>query len=54
VKTVDTTSKGKSNLENVLACQKCVFGKSGLGFNPQSKKQWLFKTFFNHHKKSIG
>jgi len=34
VKAVDTISKGKSNLENLLASQKCVFGKSGLGFNP--------------------
>jgi len=29
VKTVDTISKGKSNLEDVLAYQKCVFGKYG-------------------------
>jgi len=50
VKTVDTISKGKSNLENVLASQKCVFRKFGFGFNPQRKKQWLFKTFINHHK----
>jgi len=26
VKTVDTISKGKSNLENVLASKNCVFG----------------------------
>ena len=26
---------GKSNFENVLASQNCVFGKAGLGFNPQ-------------------
>ena len=29
VKTVDNISKGKSNLENVLASQSSVFGKSG-------------------------
>jgi len=38
VKTIDIISKGKSNFENVLASQTCVFGKSGLGFNPQSKQ----------------
>jgi len=37
VKTVDKLSKGKSNFENVLASQNCVFGKAGLGFNPQNK-----------------
>jgi len=37
VKIVDKLSKGKSNFENVLASQNCVFGKTGLGFNPQSK-----------------
>ena len=45
VKTVDTISKGKSNFENVLASQKCVFGKSGLGFNPQSKTSGCTKPF---------
>jgi len=45
VKTVDTILKGKSNLENVLASQKCVFGKSGLGFNPQSKNSGCSKPF---------
>jgi len=37
VKIVDKLSRGKSNFENVLASQNCVFGKTGLGFNPQSK-----------------
>jgi len=37
VKTVDKFSKGKSNFESVLASQNCVFGKAGLGFNPQNK-----------------
>jgi len=57
VKIVDTISKGKSNLENALASPKCVFGKSGLGFNPQSKNSSCskpFSTIFNHHKKSIS
>jgi len=39
VKTVDWLSEGNSNFENVLAYQNCVFGKAGLGFNPQSKKK---------------
>ena len=37
MKTVDKLSKGKSNFENVLTYQNCVFGKAGLGFNPQNK-----------------
>jgi len=47
VKTVDKLSKGKSNFETVLASQNCVFGKSGRGFNPQSKN-WCFKALFNY------
>jgi len=47
VRTVDKLSKGKSNFETVLAYQKCVFGKSGLGFNPQSKKNGISKPFSN-------
>jgi len=45
VKTVDKLSKGKSNFETFLASQKCVFGKSGLGFNPQSKESGISKPF---------
>jgi len=45
VKTVDKLTKGKSNFENVLASQNCVFGKSGLGFNPHSKNSGFFKPF---------
>ena len=45
MKTVDKISKGKSNLESVLAFQRCVFGKSGLGFNPQSKNSGCSKSF---------
>ena len=43
MKTIDVISKGKSNFENVLASQTCVFGKSGLGFNPQSKQSGCTK-----------
>jgi len=38
VSTVDKLSKGKSNFENVLSSQNCVFGRAGLGFNPQNKQ----------------
>ena len=49
VKIIDIISKGKSNFEDVLASQTCVFGKYGLGFNPQSKQSGCTKTFFNFH-----
>jgi len=42
---MDKISKGKSNFENVLASQNCVFRKSGLGFNPQSKNNGILKPF---------
>ena len=45
MKTVDKLSKGKSNFETVLASQNCVFGRSGLGFNPQSKKSGVTKPY---------
>jgi len=45
VKSVDKLSKGKSNFENVLAPQTCVFEKSRLGFNPQSKNNGISKLF---------
>ena len=45
VRTVDKLSKGKSNFEIVLASQKCVLGKYGLGFNPQNKKNGISKPF---------
>jgi len=34
LKTLDKLTIGKSNFKDVLASQKCVFGKSGLGFYP--------------------
>ena len=42
---VDKLSKGKSNFENILASQSCVFGKAGLGFNPQNKQDNFSKKF---------
>jgi len=42
---VDKLSKGKSNFETVLASQKFVFGKSGLGFYPENKKNGISKPF---------
>ena len=52
VKTVDTLSKGKSNFETVLASQKCDFGKSGLGFYPQNKKNGISKPFSKSARKT--
>jgi len=43
VRTVDKLSKGKSNFENVLVSQNCVFGRAGLGFNPQNKQDKFSK-----------
>jgi len=55
VKTVDKLSKGQSNFENVLASQNCVFGKVGLGFNPQNKQDRFSKSFSKMaEKQSIG
>jgi len=45
LKTMDKFSKGQSNLEIVLASQKYVFGKAGLGFNPNSKNKSISKPF---------
>jgi len=42
---MDKLSKGQSNFENVLASQNCVFGKAGLGFNPQNKQDRFSKSF---------
>jgi len=48
VSTVDKLSKGESNFENVLASQNCVFGRVGLGFNPQNKQDKFSKNFSKH------
>jgi len=45
VSIVDKFSKGKSNFENVLASQNCVFRRAGLGFNPQNKQDKFSKSF---------
>ena len=45
VSNVDKLSKGKSNFENVLASQNRVFGRAGLGFNPQNKQDKFSKNF---------
>jgi len=45
LKTMDKFSKGKSNLETVLASQNCAFGKAGLEFNPNSKNKSISKPF---------
>ena len=51
VEIVDKLSKGKSNFENVLASQSCVFGKAGLGFNPQIKQDKFSKSFSRKSEK---
>jgi len=45
VSTVDKLSKGKSNFENVLTSQNCVFGRAVLGFNPQNKQDKFSNNF---------
>jgi len=47
VKTIDIISKWRSNFENVLASKQCVFGKAGLGFNPQRKNFSFSESFSN-------
>jgi len=53
VKIVDKLSKGNSNFEIVLSSKKCVFGKAGLGFNPQSKKSGVSKPFSTFLEKQL-
>jgi len=43
LKTMYKFSKGHSNLETILASKKCVFGKAGLQFNPNSKNIFVSK-----------
>jgi len=52
VDTVDKFSKGKSNFENVLASQSCVFGKASLGFNPQNQQDKFSIFFFKKASKT--
>jgi len=51
LKTLDKLTTGKSNSEDVLASQNCVFGKTGLGFYPQSKENMIAKPFSNFPEK---
>ena len=51
LKTVGKFSKGQSNLESVLASQKCVFGKAGLGFRPNNKNRYVSKPFSSFFEK---
>jgi len=53
LKTLDKLTTGKSNFEDVLASQKCVFGKAGLGFYPQSKEKKIAKPFSNFSEKQL-
>ena len=39
--------------ENVLASQNCVFGKSGLDFNPQNKQDRFSKSFSKMPEKHL-
>ena len=50
---MDKLSKGKSNFENVLASQSCVFGKAGLSFNPQNQQD-KFSIFFKKVRETTG
>jgi len=42
---LDKLTTGKSNFEDVLASQNCVFRKAGLGCYPQSKENGISKPF---------
>jgi len=54
LKTLDKLTTEKSNFEDVLASQKCVFGKAGLGLYPQSKGNKILKPFtFVLEKQSV-
>jgi len=48
---VDKFFKGQSNFEIVLASQKRVSGKVGLGFNPNNKKISISKHFSSFFEK---
>jgi len=51
--TLDKLTTGKSNLEDVLASQKCVFGKVGLGFYLLRKEKKIAKPFSNFPEKQL-
>jgi len=51
---MDKLTTGKSNFEDVLASQNCVFGKVGSGFDPRSKGNGISKPFsFVREKQSV-
>jgi len=50
---VDKFPKGQSNFEIVFAYQKCVFGKAGLGFDPNSKNRSVSKPFSSFFEKQL-
>jgi len=55
VKIVDKLYKGQSNFEKFLVSQNYIFGKTGLGFNPQNKQDRFSKSFSKIlEKQSIG
>jgi len=51
LKTLDKLTIGKSNFEDVLASQNCVFWKSWVRFLSTKQRKWDFKTFFNCTRK---
>jgi len=53
LKSLDILTTGKSNFEDVLVSQKCVFGKAGLGFYLQNKGKNISKPFTFVPEKTI-
>jgi len=51
LKTCARLKRGKTNLEVVLDSQNCIFGKVGLGYNPNfEKKANKFSSFFSKNE----
>jgi len=50
LKTLNKLTTGKSNFEDAIASQNCVFGKAGLGFFPQSKGNNLFQLYQKNNR----
>jgi hypothetical protein len=42
-------TNGKKNLDNLLGSQRCVFDKSGIGYNPKIKEKHYKKFFINEN-----
>jgi len=51
LKILDKLTTGKSNIEDVLASQNCVFGKAGLDFILKAKEMG-FQNFFQLYQKN--